>query len=304
MNVRQKPSGVWSAALTPIDARLQPDSDRAVAHYGELLRDGCSGIAMLGTTGEAMSLSLRQRVAFVEGVASRGLPMKRAIVGVGAANLEDVARLMRCAFDVGCAAALVMPPFFFRDATDDGIVRYFDALFARTPAPSGGVLLYHFPRMSGIAFHADLVTRLVAEFPESIAGMKDSSNDRALQADVLARHPHLAVFPGSESYLLDALADGAAGCISGSVCLWPQLARDVLVDGNATSMQRMRDRRAALDGLPLIAAVRYLLARASHDDAWAMPLPPLVVLDQERGERLVDALTALSNGERIDGGTA
>jgi 4-hydroxy-tetrahydrodipicolinate synthase len=304
MSDRQKPAGVWSAAVTPIDARLQPDVDRAVAHYGQLLDDGCSGVAVLGTTGEAMSLSLRQRVGFIEGLATRGLPMNRAIVGAGAANLEDAALLMRCAFDAGCAAALVMPPFFFRDATDDGIVRYFDAVFARTPAPRHSVLLYHFPRMSGITFHADLVDRLIAEFPEAIVGMKDSSNDRALQAQVLARHPQFAVFPGSESYLLDALAVGAAGCISGSVCLWSQLARDVLADGNATSMRRMRELRAALDGLPLVAAVRYLLARSSHDDAWATPLPPLVALDAERGKRLVDALGELSNGDWIDGGAA
>ncbi|HEY5339463.1 MAG TPA: dihydrodipicolinate synthase family protein, partial [Candidatus Aquilonibacter sp.] len=162
-----------------------------------------------------------------------------------------------------------------------------------------GVVLYHFPRMSGIAFHADLVDRLVAEFPEAIAGLKDSSNDRALQAAVIARHPDLAVFPGSESYLLDAKRAGAAGCISGSVCLWPQLASEVLYGEVPEAAQRfMTEERAKLDGLPLIAAVRCLTARARDDEAWALPIPPLLPLDATAAA----ALRASWDG--IDDGTA
>ncbi|HEY5258712.1 MAG TPA: dihydrodipicolinate synthase family protein [Candidatus Baltobacteraceae bacterium] len=292
-------AGIWAAALTPIDDDLAPDADRAVAYYEDLLRDGCDGVALLGTTGEAMSLSAGQRLAFMEGVARRGLPMERAIVGTGAANLDDAVRLTRAAFDLGFAAALVMPPFFFRDAGDDGIVRYFDRLFAQAPPPEGRVVLYHFPRMSGISFHAALVDRLVDEFPEAIVGLKDSSNDRALQSAVIARHPDLAVFPGSESYLLEAKRAGAAGCISGSVCLWPQLAREVWYGELPDAAQRcMAEERAKLDGLPLIAAVRCLTARVRDDEAWAVPIPPLLPLDA------ATAAALRASGDGIDDGTA
>ena len=102
-----------------------------------------------------------------------------------------------------------MPPFFFRDAGDDGILRFFDALLAQTGALRSTILLYNFPKMSGITFHADLVDRLMAAFPGAIGGMKDSSNDVALQRELLARHPELRVFPSTEETLVEAKSRGA-----------------------------------------------------------------------------------------------
>ena len=167
-----------------------------------------------------------------------------------------------------------MPPFFYRDVTGDGIVAFFDALFARTSPPPQSILLYNFPRMSGIAFHPALVDRLVAEFPQTIAGLKDSSNDPALQAEVIARLPGFAVFPGSESDLLAAEARGIAGCISGSVVLWPELARDVFADGDPAKAAELTRLRAALDGLPFIPAVRARIAGERRDPRWERLIPP------------------------------
>jgi 4-hydroxy-tetrahydrodipicolinate synthase len=283
-------TGIWAAVLTPVDAALRPDAPKAIGYYGELLRDGCDGLNLLGTTGEAMSFSADERMRFMEAIAQSDLPLHRIMTGTGAASLADSALLTRRAFELGFAAALVMPPFFYREALDDGVVAFFDALLMRAWTPGGRVLLYNFPRMSGITFHAGLVDRLLAQFPEAIAGLKESSNDRRLQADVLTRHPELTVFPGSESYLLTAKAYGAAGCISGSVCLWPQLARDVLQSGSAQLMQQLCKRREALTGPPLIAAVRYLTAQARNDQEWERPMPPLQPLTAQEQRSLDDAL--------------
>jgi 4-hydroxy-tetrahydrodipicolinate synthase len=269
--------GIWAAVPTPVTAELAPDVPRARAYYRDLLRDGCDGINVLGTTGEAMSFSLDQRLRFMEAVASNGLPRERVMCGTGAASLHDASRLTRAAFELGFAAALVMPPFFFRDAGDDGIVAFFDRLFALAPPPNERVLLYNFPLMSGITFSPALVTRLIDAFPGVIAGMKDSSNDRALQRDIRARHAQLAIFPSAEDRLLDDKAEGAPGCISGSVSLWPQPARDALA-GSDEAAQTVAAKRRALEGLPLIAAVRYLTARARNDDAWERAMPPLTPL--------------------------
>jgi 4-hydroxy-tetrahydrodipicolinate synthase len=157
--------GIWAAVLTPVDARLTPDVSRAIAYYAELLERGCDGINVLGTTGEAMSLSAGQRARFMESVAGSGLPTGRVMAGTGAASLDDAVRLTCAAFDCNLAAALIMPPFFFREASDDGIVAYFDALLSRASATRKCVLLYNFPKMSGIAFHPALVDRLMREFP-------------------------------------------------------------------------------------------------------------------------------------------
>jgi 4-hydroxy-tetrahydrodipicolinate synthase len=274
--------GIWAAVLTPVDAELSPDAARAIPYYRDLLQRGCDGINLLGTTGEAMSLDAGRRAAFMESVAASGVPPERVMAGTGAASLGDAVRLTRRAFDLGLAAALVMPPFFFRDAPDDGIVAFFDALFSRATPPRKKVLLYNFPRMSGITFHAALVDRLVSEFPDAIAGMKESSNDARLQAEVIARHPDFLVFPGSEGDLLAAKARGVAGCISGSVALWPDLAQAVFARGDAAQGERLARNRAALDGLPFVPALRRLTAIELGDPAWERAIPPQAPLTAEQ----------------------
>ncbi len=281
--------GIWSAALTPVTADLEPDAPRAIAYYRDLLGAGCDGLNLLGTTGEAMSFAVNQRLAFMDAIASSDLPKECIMVGTGASSLADAIVLTRGAFDFGFAAALVLPPFYFRDASDEGIVGFFDALFAHAWRPGARVVLYNFPRMSGVTFHPSLVERLLSEFAPAIAGIKDSSNDRRLQAELRARHPELAIYPGSEAYLLEAKAYGASGCISGTVSLWPRLAKDAF-NGDDAKMQMLRQRREALDGLPLIAAVRYLTAKARNDAAWERPMPPLSALSSEQRPALEAAL--------------
>ena len=279
-------TGIWAAVATPIDADLSPDASRALPYYRELLQRGCNGINALGTTGEAMSFNVDQRLRFMDALASSGIPMERIMVGTGAASIADTACLTRHAFDCAFAAALVMPPFFFRDASDEGIVAFFDALFARANPPPRSVLLYNFPKMSGVTFHPALVDRLLAYFPQTIAGMKESSNDARLQSVVLARHPELAMFPGSESDLPAAKARGVAGCISGSVALWPELARAVFTSGDKTQGEELTRCRAALDGVPFIPAVRHLIAVARNDPAWERAMPPNKALTPQQARTL------------------
>ncbi len=283
-------AGIWSAVLTPVDAELSPDVPTALRHYADLLQRGCDGINLLGTTGEAMSFSADQRLAFMEAMVSNGMPARRLMAGTGAASAGDAVRLTRQAFSCGFTAALIMPPFFFRDACDDGVVRFFDLLFSRTNPSRASVLLYNFPRMSGIAFHPDLVDRLALEFPGIIAGVKDSSNDAALQSEILSRHPYLAILPGSESDLLAAKLRGASGCISGSVALWPELAHDVFAGGDAAGEATLSRARAALDGVPFIPAVRYVTARLRREPCWEQPLPPLTPLRASQQRALELAL--------------
>jgi 4-hydroxy-tetrahydrodipicolinate synthase len=267
--------GIWAAVLTPVRDTLEPDVPRAITYYAELLQRGCDGINLLGTTGEAMSFSADRRRRFMEAIASSGMPMDRVMTGTGAASLDDAVALTRTALACGFAAALVMPPFFFRDASDDGIVRFFDALFTRTNPQPKKILLYNFPRMSGIAFHPALVARLVEAFPGIVAGMKESSNDPRLQSEILARHAGFFVLPGSERDLLAAKARGAAGCISGSVALWPELAQDVWTNGNPSKDDELAQKRAALENQPFIPVVRRLTAAQRNDPAWMRAMPPL-----------------------------
>jgi 4-hydroxy-tetrahydrodipicolinate synthase len=265
--------GIWSAAITPANPSYAPDATRAIAYYRELLANGCDGINLLGTTGQAMSFDVAARRSLMEAIGASDLPHARFMCGTGAASLGDAIALTRTASAARFSAALVMPPFFYRDASDDGIVRFFDALIGAADAP---ILLYNFPRMSGITFHLELVTRLLAEFPNRILGIKDSSNTSAYQRAVIERHPELAIFPGSEAHLLEALDLGAAGCISGSVALWAPIASEVYHKHNAAADARLTARRASLDGAPLIPQVHARVAAERKDDAWKRVVPPLV----------------------------
>jgi 4-hydroxy-tetrahydrodipicolinate synthase len=194
--------------------------------------------------------------------------------GTGASALADAASLTHAASELGYSAALIMPPFFYRDASDDGVVRFFDAVLARTGPLRCTILLYNFPKMSGITFTPALVGRLRDEFPGAIGGMKDSSNDRELQRSLIERYPDFRVFPGSEQDLVAAKADGAAGCISGSVCLWPRLANDAFASGDAALGAKVRAQRISLQGAPLIDQVRRRVAHERGDDAWLRAVPP------------------------------
>jgi 4-hydroxy-tetrahydrodipicolinate synthase len=283
--------GIWSAVLTPVTETFDPDPSVAVPYYRELLERGCSGLNLLGTTGEAMSFSAHQRVRFMEAIASSGLPKERLMAGTGAASLDDAAAQTRAAFDCGLRAALVMAPFFFREVGDEAVLAFFEALLTRVNPGPQSILLYNFPRMSGIAFSLSLIDRLVAAFGNVICGMKDSSNDAQLQAGVLEKHPRLKIFPGSESDLLAAKMRGAAGCISGSVALWPELACEVFAKGEPVKAEELRQKRAALDGVPFVPSMRYLTAASRNEPAWLRPMPPQPALTADERQRLLQRVS-------------
>jgi len=284
--------GIWAAVLTPVDQQYEPDAARAVPYYRRLLENGCDGLNLLGTTGEAPSFSLRQRLDFMQAIAQSDLPLERVMVGTGAASLADAAALTSAAFELGFSAALVMPPFYFRDLTDDAVMRYFESLFARTNPPGARVVLYNFPRMSGVKFGVELVGRLVGAYPLVVSGLKESSNDRVLQGKLIERFPDLAILPGSESSLPQTRAMGCAGCISGSVALWPGPAAAAW-KSDREGAARISQWREALERRPLISAVRYLVSRARSDEEWLRSPPPLGLPDRANLDELCATLDRL-----------
>jgi 4-hydroxy-tetrahydrodipicolinate synthase len=284
-------SGVWAATLTPIDEHCRPDAARAIPYYTELLESGCDGLNVLGTTGEAMSFSVQQRVAFMETLAPE-LPVGQLMAGTGAASLADAVRQSRRALELGFRAALVLPPFFFRDAGIDGIVRFYVDLVGAVPELAGRLLLYNFPRMSGFTFTPDAVQRLMDELPGVIVGVKDSSNDRELQRALVAQFPTLRVFPGSEAALPASIGTGLAGCISGTVALSSRHARAAL-GGDEKAADAMTRVRGVFADLPLIAAMRYAVAKARRDDAWSRAMPPQSQLSRDEIKTLEHRLAAL-----------
>jgi 4-hydroxy-tetrahydrodipicolinate synthase len=227
----------------------------------------------LGTTGEAMSIAVKDRLRFMEGIAA-SLPAGTLMTGTGATAFHDAVELTEAAFTCGFGAALVLPPFYYRDVTDAGVVRFFGDLIERVRPPDGGIFLYNFPRMSGMTFHADLVETLITEFPKALGGMKDSSNDLELERELHARYPEFAILPGSEELLPEVLERGLMGCISGSVCLWPELSAEAWRKKDMTKAEQVRQLRLALP-TPFIPSVRARVAAEQKNEAWLRSIPPL-----------------------------
>src|ERR1700720_4015749 len=206
--------GVIAAITTAIDDKGEPDSERSTALARFLLANGCDGLNVLGTTGEATSFSLDQRKRVMSAYAASGLPLDRMMVGTGAAAPATAIALTKHAAELGFAGALVLPPFYYKGVPDDGLVAVIEAILSATAARPIPLYLYHFPAQSGLPWHVALVRRLVQSFGECIVGLKDSSGDMAYAREAAAIAPGFRVFPSTEAALPEARSGPFAGCIS------------------------------------------------------------------------------------------
>src|ERR1700744_5824763 len=171
--------GVIAAVATAVSENGEPDAARSTAFARFLLDNGCDGLNVLGTTGEATSFSLDQRRGMMSAYAASGLPLDRMMVGTGAAAVADAIALTRHAAELGFAGARVLPPFYYKGVPDDGLVAYIDAIMSATAAQPIPVYLYHFPAQSGLHWHVALIRRLLDGYGERIVGLEDSSGDMA-----------------------------------------------------------------------------------------------------------------------------
>lgn len=282
--------GVIAAIITPVTGTAQVDTDRLVVRARHMLDHGCDGLNLLGTTGEATSLSLKERMRTMEAVAAAGLPMDRIMVGTGASAMSDAVALSKCAADLGFAAALLLPPFYYKPVSDDGLIGYVGAIVAATASADLPIFLYNFPALSGIPYTVERVSLLLDAFGGRIAGLKDSSGDIGYAEQIAALSPSLSVFPSSEAVLLRARAGDFAGCISATANLnYADCAR-AFHEGDEEALGRAIAVRTAFSGVPLVPAIKETLARTLQDPALATLIPPLSALTPEQSADLKQRL--------------
>ncbi len=273
--MRKTLSGVIAAVATPVGDDGAPDLKRAVKLARFLLDNGCDGLNVLGTTGEATSFSLDERMAVMSAYKAQGLPLNRLMVGTGAAAVSDAVALTRHAAELGFAGALVLPPFYYKGVPDDGLAAYIDALVQATADNPIPIYLYHFPAMSGIPWHVALIKRLRQSFPSRIVGLKDSSGDMAFARSAAAIAPDFAVFPSTEAALIEARSGAFAGCISATANLNADLCARAWRAGDQAALDAAVTIRKLFDGKPLVSGVKALLAHIHGDPALARVKPPL-----------------------------
>ena len=269
---RKPLSGVIAAIATPVQEDGAPDLTRAVKLARFLLENGCDGLNVLGTTGEATSFSVAERLSVMNAYKENGLPLERLMVGTGAAATSDAIALTKAAQEFGFGGALVLPPFYYKGVPDDGLVAYVDALVRATRIP---IYLYNYPAMSGIQWHVALLERLLKTYPSRIAGLKDSSGDMTYARAAAALSSSFAVFPSTEAALLEARRGDFAGCISATANLNADLCAHAWRDGDADALEAAVAIRKLFEGKPLVSGVKALLAHIHGDPALARMKPPL-----------------------------
>ena len=290
-------SGVCAASLTPMNEDFTVNHALLVAHCKWLLANGCDGIVLMGSTGEANSLSVAERMIALDTILEAGISPESVIVGTGCCALPDSLSLTRHAVANGVAGVLVLPPFYYKGISDEGIIASVDAIIQRVPTEKLKIYLYHFPQMSHMPFSDDAIATLIDRFPDIITGIKDSSGDWNHIHHLIKSFPQLRIFAGSEQFLLNALRAGGVGCISASANVTCSLAASVYRDWNnqqADSLQaKLTKARLAIQSRPMIPALKGVLARHTEKLDWSYSRPPFCRCPGKRLKRYMKCLQDL-----------
>jgi 4-hydroxy-tetrahydrodipicolinate synthase len=275
--------GVLAPVVTPFTANLEPDLDRLIRHCRWLLSHDC-GLAVFGTNSEGNSLSVEEKIELMNGLVAAGIDPARMMPGTGCCALPDTVRLSKHATALGCGGVLMLPPFYYKDVTDEGLYRAVAETIEHVGEPKLRIYLYHIPPVAQVGFSLDLIERLIKDFPVTIAGIKDSSGDWTNTKAMLERFPGWGIFAGSETFLLETLRQGGAGCIA-ATC---NINAPAIVDLERHWQEPdAEERQAACTRLreqvmryPMIPALKGAIAHFSADRDWRHVRPPLVPLDE------------------------
>ncbi|MGO9056738.1 MAG: dihydrodipicolinate synthase family protein [Candidatus Binataceae bacterium] len=298
------PRGIFAAVLTPLTPTLEPDPSLFVAHCRWLIDHGCDGLVPLGTTGEGNSLSVRQRLLLIQVCAQARIPAARFIVGTGSCALADAVEVTRAAVAADAAGVLVLPPFYYKEPSEDGLFAFYSELIARVGDARLRLYLYHYPQLSTVPITPALIGRLTAEYPSTIAGLKDSSGDWSYSARLIKEFPRLGIFSGNEEHLLTNLRAGGAGCISANVNVSGLLAQAVYRawregQGAEAAQKELDDVRIVLQDYPIPAALKHLMSAITGNPGWNTLLPPNRALSAEQTRKLMAQLSALPGMKSI-----
>jgi len=289
--------GILSPVLTPFDAQGRPDPDRFVRHCQWLLAEQV-GLAVFGTNSEANSLSLAEKRDLLDHLLAAGIPAQRLMPGTGACALPDAIELTRHAVRAGCAGVLMLPPFYYKGVSDEGLFRAYAQVIESVGDDRLRIYLYHIPPVSGVPISLGLIERLLKAYPGIVAGTKDSSGDWAHTSATLTRfQPHgFDVFAGSENFLLATMRGGGAGCITATGNVNPSAIVHLYQtwqQSDADEQQKKLDeQRAAFARFPMIPAMKSAIALKTGRMDWIHVRPPLAELDESQRAALGQALDA------------
>ena len=295
MSTKDRITGVLSPVVTPFKADLSPDPERFVKQCRWLLSQDV-GLAVFGTNSEANSLSTDEKVDLLDRLVGAGVDPARMMPGTGCCALTDSVRLTAHAMKLGCGGALMLPPFYYKGVSDDGLFRNFAEIIERVGDRRLRIYLYHIPPVSQVAITLPLIERLLKVYPGIVAGAKDSSGDWNNTEAYLVNFASQGfdVFPGSETFLLQGLRAGGVGCISATANVNPgaiaRLFATWKADDADAQQGRLNEIRTIFARHPMIPALKAAIAHYGDDASWATVRPPLVELTREQKASLAGDL--------------
>lgn len=299
-------AGVLVPVLTPFTAAGEPDAGRFVAFCRWLLDEGADGLAIFGTTSEANSMAAGERMALLDRLIAAGVPAARLMPGTGACSITEAAMLIKHAVGHGCGGVLMLPPFYYKGMTEQGVFDFIAAVIDRVRSPALRMYLYHIPPQTMVPFGVELVGRLIKAYPGTVVGLKDSSGDwhntKAL-CDAYAADG-FAIFPGSEVFLLDGLRAGGVGCITASGNVNVPGIRKVYENWQTPQADRLQADitlvRKTIQAYPMVPALKRIVAHFHNDPDWATVRPPMERLSDAQSKALLADLAKIgySLGER------
>ncbi|WP_332718202.1 dihydrodipicolinate synthase family protein [Pelagibacterium mangrovi] len=298
-------SGVFSAAATPVTVDGGPDHAVFAEHCKALLVEGCDGIALLGTTGEANSFSIAQRQQMIDELLKSGVEASRLLPGTSQTNVADSIALARHAVDAGVKGCVVLPPFYYKGVSDEGLFRFYAELIEGVGHNDLRVVLYHIPPIAQIGISLELTRRLIEAFPGIVVGIKDSSGKLESMQAFASSFENFSVLAGADPFMLPLLRSGGAGCITSSSNLiaahlrvvfdnWFDDTQAERVDAAQARINAWRDLSNAYVQLPTVKA---MLAKRRNHEGWLRVRPPLVELTPEEAENVWAQMTELEAAE-------
>ncbi len=289
-------SGVIAPVLTPFGSDGAPDADRFIDHAHWLIDEGCTALAPFGTTSEANSLGLDERLELLEALIDGGIDPAMMMPGTGACSVTDAIILTEHAVEAGCKGVLMLPPFYYKNPSDEGLFRFFSEVIEEVGDEDLKIYLYHIPPVSQVGFPLPLIGRLLKAYPKVITGMKDSSGDWSNMKAVMEAYPELEFFPGSELHFLQGLRMGAAGVISATANVNPAPMRALFDSwekpeaGADSQQEKISAVRHAVQAYPVIPLLKALVAHYRNDEQWAELRPPFETLDEATAKKAIAEL--------------
>jgi len=287
-------SGVYAASLTPMHDDLSINYVAFADHFNDLIARGCNGILLFGSTGEGPSFSVEDRQKAVEALIKMGIDQSKTILCIACTSIEEVVKLTNTALDNKLSAVMIIPPFYYRNVAEDGVIDFYRSVIKRVGRSDLKIFLYHIPQISGVPITFKIIKKLVEEFPSTVIGLKESEGNIALTKEVLSHFPNFRVFVGDELQIPEAVKLGAAGGVSGVANAFPELISSLYAHAKDPQKSHLLVEAKRIIGairtFPLFPAIKCIV-ESQKGTKWHTVRPPLLPLSVDQKKTLIQKIS-------------